>query len=163
MYKYRRLEKDTFWYRYIYPKNLTLFEQIKIVAPEISLGGNFTIDSDGRYYSTTTVYGYIRRNGFSGSYYTWMSILNSKLCWWFITQTGTVLANGYYRYKPAYLKPFPVPVISQEIDLQLTGYAKSLIENSDTVERETISKRVDRLIYELYNLSEAEMEIIENC
>ena len=52
-----RLEKDTFWYRYIYPKNLTLFEQIKIVAPEISLGGNFTIDSDGRYYSTTTVYG----------------------------------------------------------------------------------------------------------
>ena len=158
-----RLEKDTFWYRYIYPKNLTLFEQIKIVAPEISLGGNFTIDSDGRYYSTTTVYGYIRRKGFSGSYYTWMSILNSKLCWWFITQTGTVLANGYYRYKPAYLKPFPVPVISQEIDLQLTGYAKSLIENSDTVERETISKRVDRLIYELYNLSEAEMEIIENC
>ena len=45
-----RLEKDTFWYRYIYPKNLTLFDQIKIVAPEISLGGNFTIDSDGRYY-----------------------------------------------------------------------------------------------------------------
>lgn len=158
-----RLEKDTFWYRYIYPKNLTLFDQIKIVAPEISLGGNFTIDSDGRYYSTTTVYGYIRRKGFSVSYYTWMSILNSKLCWWFMTQTGTVLANGYYRYKPAYLKPFPVPVISQELDLQLTGYAKSLIENSDTVERETISKRVDRLIYELYNLSEAEIEIIENC
>lgn len=52
-----RLEKDTFWYRYIYPKNLTLFEQIKIVAPEISLGGNFTIDSDGHYYRTPKTFG----------------------------------------------------------------------------------------------------------
>ena len=162
MYKYRRFDNDK-WFQFGRNQGMGYANEPKLVAPEISLGGNYTIDSDGRYYSTTTVYGYIRRKGFSGSYYTWMAILNSKLCWWFITQTGTVLANGYYRYKPAYLKPFPVPVISQEIDLQLTGYAKSLIENSDTVERETISKCIDRLVYELYNLSEAEMEFIENC
>ena len=163
MNRYSRLEKDTFWYRYIYPKNLTLFDQIKIVAPEISLGGNFTIDSDGRYYSTTTVYGYIKRNNFTGSYYTWMAILNSKLCWWFMIQTGTVLANGYYRYKPAYLKPFPIPVITKEYDLQLTEYAKRLIESSDSKEREAITESVNRLVYKLYNLNETEVEVIDNC
>ena len=31
-----RLETDNFWYRYIYPKNLTLFQKEKLVAPEIS-------------------------------------------------------------------------------------------------------------------------------
>ena len=78
-------------------------------------------------------------------------------------QTGTVLANGYYRYKPAYLKPFPIPVISNEYDLQLTEYAKSLIENIDTIEHEAITRSVNKLVYELYGLSETEVEIIENC
>ena len=83
-----RLEKDTFWYRYIYPKNLTLFDQIKIVAPEISLGGNFTIDSDGRYYSTTKVYGYVKKKNIPISYPFLLGILNSAVFWFFIQNTG---------------------------------------------------------------------------
>ena len=158
-----RLEKDAFWYRYIYPKNLTLFDQIKIVAPEISLGGNFTIDLKGQYYSTTTVYGYVKRDSFPGSYYTWMAILNSKLCWWFLNQTGTVLANGYYRYKPAYLKPFPIPVIPKEYDLLLNQYAKDLITGNDTKDKDSIAGEIDRLVYVLYGLSNEEIRIVENC
>jgi hypothetical protein len=38
-----RLEKDNFWYRYIYPKNLILFDNEKLVAPEISRKGNFCV------------------------------------------------------------------------------------------------------------------------
>ena len=78
-------------------------------------------------------------------------------------QTGTVLANGYYRYKPAYLKPFPIPVITQEYDLQLTEYAKRLIESGDSKEREAITESVNRLVYKLYNLNETEVEVIDNC
>ena len=157
-----RLENDSFWYRYIYPKNLTLFDQIKIVAPEISLGGNFTIDTYGRYYSTTTVYGYIKHKGFSESYYTWMAILNSKLCWWFMIQTGTVLANGYYRFKPAYLKPFPVPVIPKEYDIKLTGLAKRIIQEDNFEIRAAITNEIDKLVFELYNLNVDEIRIVES-
>jgi len=42
-----RLKNDIYWYRYIYPKNLTLFQSPKLVAPEISLGGNFSYDGNG--------------------------------------------------------------------------------------------------------------------
>ena len=38
-----------------------------------------------------------------------MAILNSQLFWWYLVNTGTVLANGYFRYKPNYLKSFPLP------------------------------------------------------
>ena len=44
------------WYDYVYPKNLTEFEQDKIVTPEISYGTNFTYDSEGLYHKTK-VYG----------------------------------------------------------------------------------------------------------
>ena len=135
----------------------------KLVAPEISLGGNYSYDFDGRYYSTTTVYGYIKRNEFLESYYTWMAILNSKLCWWFMIQTGTVLANGYYRYKPAYLKPFPIPVISKDYDDMLSSLAKRIIQENDSERRATITKEIDRLIFKLYNLSDDETRIVESC
>jgi hypothetical protein len=157
-----RLENDTFWYRYIYPKNLTLFDQIKIVAPEISLGGNFTIDSKGRYYSTTTVYGYIKRDTFPESYYTWMAILNSTLCWWFLIQTGSVLANGYYRYKPTYLKPFPIPHIPKEYDVMLSDLSERIIQENDPKKRATITKEIDKLIFELYNFTDEEIRIVES-
>ena len=55
-----RLMHDDFWFRYIYPKNLILFANEKLVAPEISLGGNFAYDEKGNFYSTTKIYGYIK-------------------------------------------------------------------------------------------------------
>ena len=139
-----------------------MFDQVKIVAPEISLGGNFTIDSNGRYYSTTTVYGYIKRNEFSESYFTWMAILNSKLCWWFMIQTGTVLANGYYRFKPAYLKPFPVPNIPKEYDIMLSGLVKKIIQEGNSEIRAAITEEIDKLIFELYDLNKEEIRFVES-
>ena len=47
-----RLKNDIYWYRYIYPKNLTLFQSPKLVAPEISLGGNFSYDGNVRQISS---------------------------------------------------------------------------------------------------------------
>jgi hypothetical protein len=52
---------DCFWYRYIYPKNLLLFDNQKLIAPEISRGGNFSFDPKGEFYSTTKIYGYIKK------------------------------------------------------------------------------------------------------
>ena len=92
-----------------------------------------------------------------------MAILNSKLCWWFMIQTGTVLANGYYRYKPAYLKPFPIPVISKDYDVMLSSLAKRVTQEKDSAIRETITEKIDRIIFELYDLGDDEIRIVESC
>ncbi len=80
-----RLMNDEYWFRYIYPKNLVLFANEKLVAPDISMGGNFAYDTKGEYYSTTTIYGYLKKEEVKDSYKVLMAILNSRLCWWLPT------------------------------------------------------------------------------
>ena len=92
-----------------------------------------------------------------------MAILNSKLCWWFMIQTGSVLANGYYRYKPAYLKPFPIPVIPKEYDTLLCNLAKRIIQEDNSEIRATITKEIDKHVFALYNLNDDEIHVVESC
>ena len=155
-----RLEKDKFWYRYIYPKNLALFQKEKLVAPEISLGGNFSYDEKGQFYSTTTIYGYIKNKNCQVSYETLLGIMNSSLCWWFLKNTGTVLANGYFRYKPTYLKPFPLPAISHEKDKEIKELVKKLLHEKDVKIRKGFEASIDKEIYDLYCLTSEDVKII---
>ena len=154
-----RLENDSFWYRYIYPKNLTLFSKEKLVAPEISLGGNFSYDKNGHFYSTTTVYGYIRKENIIITYETLLAIMNSRLCWWFLKNTGTVLANGYFRYKPAYLFPFPIPKIEEAEDRIIKEMVNKLQVSK---EKSSLLKNIESRIYDLYGLTKDEIDQVSN-
>ena len=120
-----RLEDDTYWYRYIYPKNLTLYQCEKLVAPEISLGGNFAYDRNGHFYHTTKVYGYIKKPESQYSYQFLLGLLNSRLFWFFIQNTGYVLRGGYYTFKTNYVTPFPIP---RREDIEEADY--TLVESS---------------------------------
>ena len=161
-----RLLNDDFWFRYIYPKNLTLFDEEKLVAPDISMGGNFAYDHNGEFYQTTTIYGYIKKENVKCTYKALMAILNSQLCWWFLQNTSAVMANGYYRYKPAYINPFPMPsdeaILKVEPELEklvdeLTYYkANNIIDKMQEKEEE-----INKIVYRLYNLSEEEIKTVE--
>lgn len=127
----------------------------KLLSPDISLGGNFSYDPEGGFYTTTTLYGYLKNSDVWESYRYWLAILNSSLLWFYLKNSGSVLANGYYRYKPAYLENFPVPEVSQKgeesISL-LSGYLLAL--NAAATEHKVaiayFEQLVDGLIYALY-------------
>ncbi len=161
-----RLEKDSYWYKYIYPKNLVLFDNEKLVAPEISRKGNFSYDKNGEFYSTTTVYGYIKKPEVSESYKCLLGILNSNLFWWYLINTGTVLANSYFRFKPDYIKPFPMPAsLSEEIEREIVGYVDRIVESRsigvDETEKEYEDK-INALVYSLYDLTEDDVKLIKS-
>jgi type I restriction-modification system DNA methylase subunit len=158
-----RLAKDKDWYRYIYPKNITLFQKEKLLSPDISLGGNFAYDSGGKFYMTTTVYGYIKHPHVTESYNFWLALLNSKLLWFYLQNTGKVLANGYFRYKPAYLESFPVPtevpagqitvfdtLVDYITSIRQQVNVKALAHARDAVMVSYFEQLIDALIYELY-------------
>lgn len=152
------------WYQYGRKQGISMAEKEKLIAPDISLGGNFAYDKEGIFYQTTTIYGYIKKKEINESYKFWMALLNSRLCWWFLTNTGTTLANGFFRYKPDYINPFPVPgnipfatelAVTILVDYILT--IKSLPEGMDIdkyVNNDVIIRQfeliIDALIYELY-------------
>ena len=160
-----RLKNDTFWYRYIYPKNLVLFAHEKLVAPEISMGGNFSFDINGRFYSTTKVYGYIKKESIKESYFFWLGLFNSKLFWYFIQQTGYVLRGGYFTFKTNYILPFPVPkTIPIEITSSVEKLVKKILEKKKTSPQNNTYKEekgIDKFIYKLYNLEADEISEIE--
>ena len=159
-----RLRDDDYWYRYIYPKNLVLFDNEKLVAPEISLGGNFAYDKKGEFYSTTKIYGYIKKKSIKESYKFWMALFNSRLFWFFIQNTGYVLRGGYYTFKTDYVNPFPVPQeVSNDAESAITILVdyiitiKSLSNDvmvDEYVEKDAIIRQfeniIDALLYELY-------------
>lgn len=161
----RRLKNDSCWYRYIYPKNLTLFANEKLVAPEISLGGNFSYDLNGEFYSTTKIYGYIKKPSTKEGYYFWLALFNSQLFWYFIQQTGYVLRGGYFTFKTNYIMPFPIPRdVPKEIYFEIEKLSKGILEskkNSPTNDTSINERLIDELVYELYSLTADEIKIIE--
>ena len=174
-----KLKNDIYWYKYIYPKNLTQFDNEKLVAPDISLGGNFAYDNEGIFYQTTTIYGYIKKKDIKESYKFWMALLNSRLCWWFMTNTGTTLTNGFFRYKPDYINPFPVPAYEQTKEAQriienLVNFLLYLHDESNVnIFSHTSNLRIathieeiiDMVIYELYferEMKENGIDVISN-
>ena len=171
-----KLLNDDFWFRYIYPKNLTLFRKSKIVGPDISLGGNYSIDIEGEFYDTTTLYGYIKYPNINTDYRFLLSILNSKVCWFFLKNTGTVLANGYFRYMPRYVNEFhlalPPNKLIEDALVNLVDYVfflKNPINEqiSHTVDNEHIAHFfediIDGCVFELYfekHMHERDIEIL---
>lgn len=173
-----RLKDDDFWFKYIYPKNLVLFDNEKLVAPEISLGGNFAYDEHGEFYSTTKIYGYIKNKDIKEGYKFWLALFNSKLFWFFIKNTGYVLRGGYYTFKTNYIDPFPVPkTISSKAEKLVSVlcdyvlFIKSQDTNlSDLVSNKLISdffeRIIDGCIYEIYfgdHMKELDVNIIESA
>ena len=165
-----RLKNDIYWYRYIYPKNLTLFQSPKLVAPEISLGGNYAFDVSGQFYSTTKIYGYILKSSMiQYGYNFFLGLLNSSLFWFFIQNTGYVLRGGYFTFKTNYVSPFPIPKfadIDSTLLLKIDNNVESIMElnamKGNDTQIKLLIKEIDSVIYKIYNLSSNEIQLIDS-
>ncbi|MGB5158592.1 MAG: Eco57I restriction-modification methylase domain-containing protein [Desulfobacterales bacterium] len=158
-----RLRNDPCWFRYIYPKNQEHFEKTKLMAPDVSMGGNFTIDENGEYYSTTTVYGYIKKKEIRESYWYFMALLNSQVLWWYLKNTGAVMANGYFRFKPDYLKPFKIPKPNVTSELELLAKCSYFSDEKATA-FDSISKVLNAIVFNLYfpdHMKERKIDVLQ--
>ena len=99
------------WYSLHRSRDISLFEQEKIITPEISLGTNMTLDTDNLYHNTKC-YTLAKRFDIKEDYRFWLAILNSKLLWFFLKNTGYVLRGGFFTFKTKYLEPFPLPKLN---------------------------------------------------
>ena len=161
-----RFNIDGEWFQFGRKQGILLAEKEKLVAPDISMGGNYAYDREGVFYQTTTIYGYVKKENVREGYKFWMALLNSQLCWWFLTNTGTTLANGFFRYKPDYINPFPVPSESDNlaIEPQLVSLADkvSKAKASNCInEMHSCEQQIDLLVYHLYGLTYDEVLIVD--
>jgi type I restriction-modification system DNA methylase subunit len=176
----RQKTNTTYWYSCHRSRDMNVFESERIITPEISLGCNMTIAPVGLYHNTK-VYSIVPSEKQKESKYYWLGILNSRVLWWFLSNTGYVLRGGYFVFKTNYLKPFPIRTInfSDPEDKARHDRMVSLVErmlelhkmlaqaksprDREFLEREIRSRdgEIDRLVYELYGLTEEEVRIVE--
>lgn len=160
-----KLIDDEDWYRYIYPKNINLFENEKIITAEISLGPNLTIDEKGIYYHNTKCYSLLKNPMIKEELKYFLGILNSSMLWFYLKNTGYVLRGGYFTFKTNYLNHFPIPIGIDEIlhnkiisNVNQILTAKIANPQADTTSLET---EIDQLVYKLYGLTDEEIKIVE--
>lgn len=151
------------FYAYIYPKNLAEFETPKIMTPEIALGCQMTVDTKGVFYHTTKVYSFAFKSQVAQSMQFMLGVLNSKVLWYFLTNTGYVLRGGYYTFKTEYLKPFPIASSTENQEravhtlVDYVLHLKAQAQPSDVSAAAELrvmvaffEQLIDALVYEMY-------------
>ena len=106
-----RFDNDDEWFLFSRKQGISGVEIPKIMTREISLGCNMTYDERGEFYHNTKVYSFIKNKKFDVDDKFYLSILNSKVMWFFLKSTGSEYKGGYFVFKTNYLKPFPLPEI----------------------------------------------------
>ncbi len=176
----RQKTNTKYWYSCHRSREMAVFERERIITPYISLGCNMSIGPAGIYHNTK-VYTLVPSKGRSESLYYWLGLLNSKLLWWFISNTGYVLRGGYFAFTTDYLCPFPIHIIDFSNLTEKTRHNKMLklveqmldfhkrltnakAENEKAIiqrQIDSIDQQIDQLVYELYGLTQKEIAIIE--
>lgn len=161
-----KAKKLSEWYAYIYPQNLTKFEQRKLVCMDIcSTHPNIAIDEDNLYHGDTA-YSFVPSGAGKKSLELYAAILNSKTFWWFLKHTGDTLQGDARRMKTNYINPFPLPAaVSKEDDLAISALVAEIVKEkagparSEEIRR--LEEAINAAVYKVYDLSQEEIKVIE--
>lgn len=145
------------------------FEKEKIVYSEIVQEPRFYLDNGecelGFFYAEATSF------ILTGEHLRYLlGMLHSKLIT-FAFKTfyaGGGLGESGYRYKKAFIERLPIPQITpknQELARKITDGAKQILalkEKDPKANTQKLEKEIDALVYQLYNLTDEEIKIIED-
>ncbi len=169
-----RCDKGEYWWELRACDYYDEFEKPKIILPDISLRGNFALDNTGGRYCVNTAYIISSADKYL------LGILNSSLIIFFYKNISATFRGGYLRFIYQYLILIPIhniafgrPDEKKKHDLmvqlvdQMLGLHKQLAETKTAHEQTIIQrqidatdKQIDKLVYELYALTPAEIAIV---
>lgn len=151
------------------------FEKPKIFYPDIAPKGYFTLDESGNYYCANS--GYFVAN--DQKYL--LGLLNSKLITYYYSQLAALLRGGYLRFFTQDIAKLPirtinfadpadkarhdrmVSLVTQMLDLNKRLQDARLEQEKTLLARqiEATDAAIDKLVYELYGLTEEEITVVE--
>jgi len=168
------------WYAYGRLQNIDLMLSPKILVPDIADRAAFAFDEIGEY-AFTSGYGIILKEDVSESPRYILGLLNSKVLDFYLKQVSTTLRGGFFRYFTQFIEQLPIRTINFDDPADVARHDKmvALVERMLELHRklaaatipadkelyqrqiEATDRRIDALVYELYGLTEEEIEIVE--
>jgi len=170
------------WYELWCPRTIEAQSAVKILVPELAETNRFALADTDLFYGDT-VCGITLRESVRESMLYVLGILNSSLLEYFYKHTTVPKANRYYIYKTMFLKNLPVRVVNFDdpadvarhdtmvvlveriLDLHKKLAAATIPDEKQLYERqiEATDRQIDALVYELYDLTDEEIAIVEEA
>ena len=162
---YNRDDQGDYWWELrdcnYYPE----FEKSKIVYSDIAEKLLFAYDEQ-KIYTNNTVY-FLN----TGNKYL-LAVLNSMAIDFYYRQISSQLGNAALRAFTIYVEQLPIPKISesdQKPFIELVDRIFAITKDSDYLENpakqakvKEYEHQIDQMVYELYDLAEEEIKIVEN-
>ena len=154
----------TNWYAMHRPREQEILDRDKIITPQLQNYPHFALDKNSCY-PDAGGYSLLIKNEYYHELMFYYGILNSKLFWSFIMSTSTVFNNNYYYFKTAYIKEFRFPdFVEESTKMQVIDYVIDILNTKKIDSQKStfeIESKIDRLVYDMYELTEDEIKRVE--
>jgi hypothetical protein len=173
--------KNVGWYQ-LYPKNLEHWEQPKIMVPYMVTRLAAFLDRANLYFVNVTTGGFgITIDLKYGDLRYFTGLLNSRLLDWFFRNVTSDFHGGYYAANKQYLVQLPIPTLDFNnisdkvrhdrivslVDLMMTATARRTAAKTEAertrldLQMGGIDRQIDDCVYQLYELTEDEISVVE--
>ncbi len=175
------------WFGYVYKKNHTKFDKAKLLVPSLAQGSCFAEDLQGSYYFVGSGggggggYGITLKSQTTISYQYLLGLLNSQLLSAYLKSISSTFRGGYIALNRQYIEQLPIRAIdfTNAADVARHDKMVALVERMLLLHQQRASaqtetdqqvfqrqidatdKLIDALVYELYEVTEEEIEIVE--
>jgi type I restriction-modification system DNA methylase subunit len=175
--------RDAQWYRFGRTQNLGMWEQPKLMIPYMVTNLAAYLDrTDNYYFINVTTGGYgITTDESRGSLAYLCSLLNSRLLDFYFKKVSTTFHGGYFAANKQYIEQLPIAAINFADPTEKARHDKIVVLGEHVLdlhkkvataknpndkthlerEIEATDNGINQLVYELYGLTEAEIEIVE--
>ena len=179
--------KNDRWYAFGRSQNLNEMDQKKILTPSIAKSASFTLDASDFYYFVGS--GRRRRGGYGitlkpekqTAYEIYLRFIKLKIARKFLKSISSTFSGGYYAYNRQYIEQLPIRLINfsdpnqkamhdrmvtfvekiqslhKQLPLAKTDQEKTVLQR----QIDTTDHQIDQLVYELYELTEEEIKLVE--
>jgi hypothetical protein len=153
------------WFSLHRSREMSLFEQSKILTPQLQNHPSFAFD-EHQWYPDAGGYSLILKNATRDDYMFLLGVMNSSLLWYFIRSTSNPYNNSYYYFKTKYLEPFSLPAHNADQQKQIAKLAERILaakaKDADA-DVSALEQEIDELVYALYGLTAEEIELVEGA
>jgi len=173
--------KDSEWYRFGRNQNIDKQQFKKICVPRLVKRVQAILDLGGTYYlDNVDVGGLTLKDDSDNNYMYILALLNSKLLSFYLTRISTPFRGGFYSCNKQYLSKLPirtidfsnpaekaqhdklVALVEDMLELQKKYHKARMERDKELYERQIkiVDEQIDRLVYELYGLTEEEIKVV---
>jgi hypothetical protein len=159
----KTFEDSNKWYSLTRFGQLENFTKEKIVFPGEQKSPKFSIDINQSGYSGARVFGVTITDPEINLKYL-LALLNSRVIAFVIQSTFPVKAGGYFSMSSTFVDKLPIVQLALNKQQPIIELVDKILEaKQNGYETKSLEDQIDQLVYQLYNLTQEEINIIETA